>query len=184
MKRAFTILALVASLCTQAMAQSEFRERNMAYKGFANIGLGSSFYDGSKSTSFSFTTSHGVQINPLFFAGAGIGVDLASSSETSGATVVAPIFGQLRVNLLNRQISPFIDFKGGGTVGDSKGGYVEPSIGVSMPVANRFAIDFSFAYILYTHKEKYTGWAGGYNFTEYSDTECLHNIGFKFGFEF
>lgn len=183
MKKVFIVLALMASLCTQAFAQSEFRERHMAYKGFANFGLGSSFYDGSNSTSFVLTTSHGVQVNPYIFAGAGIGVNLSSSSETSGATVVAPIFGQVRLNFLNRQISPFFDLKGGGTVGDLKGGYLEPSIGVSMPVANKFAIDFSFAYTMYTHKEKYTEWYG-YYFANYSNTEILHNIGFKFGFEF
>ena len=48
-----------------------------------------------------------------------------------------------------------------------------------MPVANRFAIDFSFAYTLYTHREKHEYWS--YSYTEH---ESIHNIGFKFGFEF
>ncbi len=179
MKKLLT-LALTACLCTSAMAQSEFRDRHMAYKGFANIGLGSSFYDGESSVSFAFSTSHGLQLNPTFFVGAGIGVDLASTSDSDGATVVAPIFGQARINILNKAISPYIDFKGGGSVGDFKGGYIEPSIGISMPVTNRFAIDFSFVYILYTHRETY--WYS--NFIKYKDRESLHNIGFKFGFEF
>lgn len=179
MKKLFT-LAFMALLCASAMAQSEFRDRHMAYKGFGNIGLGSAFYDGESSTSFSFTTSHGVQINPTFFVSAGIGVDLSSSSNSDGATVIAPIFGQARINFLNKPISPYLDFKGGGSVGDFKGGYVEPSIGVSMPITNKFAIDFSFVYILYTHKESY--WINSY--MELHDRESLHNIGFKFGFEF
>ena len=179
MKKLIT-LAIAACLGISSMAQSEFRDRHMAYKGFANIGLGSAFYDDESSTSFSFTTSHGVQINPTFFVGAGIGVELSSNSYSGGATAIAPIFGQARINFLNKPISPYLDFKGGGSVGDFKGGYVEPSIGVSMPVANRFAINFSFVYILYTHKESY--WIHSY--LELHKRESLHNIGFKFGFEF
>lgn len=178
MKKILT-LAITACLCAPAMAQSEFRDRHMAYKGFADIGLGSTFNDGESATTFTLTTSHGVQLNPYAFIGAGIGVNLATSSITDGSTVFCPIFAQARYNILNTRISPYIDFKGGGSVGDFKGGYLEPSIGVSMPVANRFAIDFSFAYTLYTHREKHEYWS-------YSYTECesIHNIGFKFGFEF
>ena len=176
-------LAFMACICTSAFAQSEFRDRHMAYKGFADVGLGSSFIEGESSTSFNLTTSHGIQINPQTFMGAGIGVNLSSSSAYDEATVIAPIFGQARFNFLNKQISPYLDFKGGGTVGDFKGGYVEPSIGVSMPVARRFAIDFAFAYTLYTHKEKYGDvFDSQYFMFKYRTT--LHNIGFKFGFEF
>ena len=71
---------------------------------------------------------------------------LVKCAITDGSTVICPIFAQARYNILNTRISPYIDFKGGGIVGDFKGGYLEPSVGVSMPVANRFAIDFSFAY--------------------------------------
>ena len=46
------------------MAQSEFRDRHMAYKGFADIGLGSTFTNGESATTFTLTTSHGVQLNP------------------------------------------------------------------------------------------------------------------------
>ena len=179
MRRLFT-LALAACFCASVFAQSEFRDRHMAYKGFANVGLGSAFYDGESSTTFAFTTSHGVQANPYLFVGAGIGVEVAKASGTDGATVIAPIFAQTRFNFLNKPISPYLDFKGGGSVGDFKGGYVEPSIGVSMPVTDKFAIDFSFVYILYTHREAY--WINSY--TKLHERESLHNIGFKFGFEF
>ena len=138
MKRILT-LAITACLCASAMAQSEFRDRHMAYKGFADIGLGSTFTNGESATTFTLTTSHGVQLNPNAFIGAGIGVNLATTSITDGSTVICPIFAQARYNILNTRISPYIDFKGGGSVGDFKGGYVEPSFGVSMPVANRFA---------------------------------------------
>ena len=177
------ILTFMACICASTFAQSEFRDRHMAYKGFADIGLGSAFIDEESSVSFKLTTSHGIQINPYLFAGAGVGVDLSSSSGSDGATVIAPIFGHVRANFLNRSISPYFDFKGGGTVGDFKGGYVEPSIGVSMPVTNKFAIDFAFAYTLYTHKEEYEdGFGSQYFMFKYRTT--LHNIGFKFGFEF
>lgn len=75
MKKILT-LAITACLCASAMAQSEFRDRHMAYKGFADIGLGSTFNDGESATTFTLTTSHGVQLNPYAFIGAGIGVNL------------------------------------------------------------------------------------------------------------
>lgn len=178
MKKILT-LAITACLCASAMAQNEFRDRHMAYKGFADIGLGSTFTNGESATTFTLTTSHGVQLTPKAFIGAGIGVNLATTSITDGSTVFCPIFAQARCNLLETHISPYLDFKGGGSVGDFKGGYLEPSFGVSMPVANRFAIDFSFAYTLYTHREKYEDW--GFSSSE---RESMHNIGFKFGFEF
>ena len=39
----------------------------MAYKGFADIGLGSTFTNGESATTFTLTTSHGVQLNPKAF---------------------------------------------------------------------------------------------------------------------
>lgn len=108
MKKILT-LAITACLCASAMAQSEFRDRHMAYKGFADIGLGSTFTDGESATTFTLTTSHGVQLNPNAFIGAGIGVNLATSSITDGSTVICPIFAQARYNLLNTRISPYLD---------------------------------------------------------------------------
>lgn len=175
MKKLITLL-ITACLGLSAMAQSEFRDRHMAYKGFANIGLSSTFYDGDNSTAFSFTTSHGLQVNPYIFVGAGLGLNL---SNPDGAAAYAPLFGQARINFINRPISPYFDFKGGGCVGDFTGGYIEPSIGVSMPVANRFAINFEFTYTLLTQKDTEDWWG-----VSYSHRDCYHNIGFQFGFEF
>ena len=98
-----TILSLV---CVSTFAQSEFRERHGAYKGFLDVGLAGVFADGEISVSFELRTSHGVQINPFVFAGVGVGVGVNAGSVGSVgyATIMAPIFAQTRFNFTNSTI--------------------------------------------------------------------------------
>ncbi len=170
-----TILSLV---CVSTFAQSEFRERHGAYKGFLDVGLAGVFADGESSVSFELRTSHGVQINPFVFAGVGVGVGVNAGS-VGDATVMAPIFAQTRFNFTRTTISPYLDIKGGYSVGDFKGGYLQPSFGVSLPITSKFAVDFGLAYTLNTHKDSYSGW-----YYSYEQRESIHTISLNFGFEF
>ena len=108
-----TILSLV---CVSTFAQSEFRERHGAYKGFLDVGLAGVFADRESSVSFELRTSHGVQINPFVFAGVGVGVGVNAGS-VGYATIMAPIFAQTRFNFTRTTISPYLDIKGGYSVG-------------------------------------------------------------------
>ena len=169
--------AILTLLCLSASAQSEFRERYGTYKGFLDVGLASAFADGESSVSFELRTSHGVQINPFIFAGAGIGVGVTGGSAYD-TTVMAPIFAQARFNFTRTTISPYIDLKGGYSVGDFNGGYLQPSLGVSLPFTSKFAIDFALAYTLNTHKDSYSDM-----YYAYVERMYLHTISLNFGFE-
>lgn len=175
----FIISAILLLVCLSSSAQSAFRERHGAYKGFLDVGLASSFADGENSVTFSLRTSHGIQINPFIFAGAGVGVGVATGSQYDEATVMAPIFAHTRYNFSRSTISPYLDVKGGYSVGDFNGGYFQPSLGVSLPVTSRFAIDFGLSYTLNTHKESYLNW-----YYEYKERMCMHTLSLNFGFEF
>ena len=170
-----TILSLV---CIPSFAQSEFRERHGGYKGFLDVDLAGVFADGESSVSFELSTSHGVQINPFVFAGVGIGIGVSGGS-VDYATIMAPIFAQTRFNFTRTTISPYLDIKGGYCVGDIKGGYFQPSLGVSLPITNKFAVDFGLAYTLITQKDSYT-----YRYYSYEQREPIHSLSLNFGFEF
>lgn len=170
-----TVLSLVG---LSSFAQSGFRERHGAYKGFLDVGLAGAFAYGESSVSFELRTSHGVQITPFVFVGGGIGVGVNGGSAEY-ATVMAPIFAQTRFNFTRTTISPYLDIKGGYSVGDFKGGYLQPSLGVSFPITNKFAIDFGLAYTLNTQKDSYNDW-----FYSYVQRESIHTISLNFGFEF
>lgn len=134
--------------------------------------------EGESSVSFALSTSHGYQFSPYFFLRAGIGVGVTGGSA-SDTEVSAPIFGQTRLNLSSGRISPFLDFKGGYDVGDIKGGIFSPTLGVSMPVSYRCAIDFGISYTCKLCKFEYDSW-----YYNYSETSALHTISLDFGFEF
>ena len=50
---------------------------------------------------------------------------------------MVPIFANMRINILNRRISPVIDIKGGYAVGDHDGAYISANIGVRIGLKKR-----------------------------------------------
>lgn len=94
------------------------------YRGFVDIGY--TFATGDYGANrVDFSTSHGYQFNPYFFAGLGIGISYFHEDELTEI----PIFVDLRSDILNNWISPYVDFKIGYTVYDNKGFYMFPSVG-------------------------------------------------------
>ncbi len=156
--------------------------RTKGYRGWIEtggaVGLGD-YGDGV----FAFSTSHGYQFNPYFFLGAGIGVDYHFDWET----VFMPIYANARCYFLNNKISPFFDAKIGYSPIDGSGLYFSPSLGVSVGVSKKCALNLLIGYNLQqTKMESYYGYYyGGYYFSSSSESkELLHGISFKLGFEF
>ncbi len=71
------------------------------------------------------TTSHGYQINPTFFVGAGIGMERCTKLDDW----VAPVFVQGRADLLFGKFTPFADMRLGYHLGQGGGVYFSPSVG-------------------------------------------------------
>ncbi len=89
-----------------------------------------------------FTTSHGYQICPYFFAGAGIGLHIYDRYNPNnqwknhihtmgqGDPLSLPIFAHLRSEFVKSWISPYVDAKIGYSVADKSGLYFVSTIGV------------------------------------------------------
>ena len=121
---------------------------------------------------FSVTTSQGFQLNNFVFVGLGAAANVYSSRGTTYLTV--PIFGELRINLLNaKRFTPFADGKLGYGIGDMHGVYCACQLGL------RYALP----------KKRAVYLAGEWNFQINQDLKVLKaddincNLGFKFGFE-
>ena len=116
------------------------RNTMRGYHGFVELGMGVTMhnFDGfasdSKSQGFGIDilTSHGFQFNNFFFLGGGAGI-----TECTETNIMVPIFANMRINILNRRISPVIDIKGGYAVGDHDGAYISANIGVRIGLKKR-----------------------------------------------
>ncbi|MDE6395892.1 MAG: hypothetical protein K2K84_01315, partial [Muribaculaceae bacterium] len=71
------------------------------------------------------TTSHGYQINPTFFVGAGIGMERCTKFDDW----VAPVFAQGRADFLFGKFTPFADLRLGYQFGQGGGVYFSPTVG-------------------------------------------------------
>ena len=121
---------------------------------------------------FSASASVGCQFNNFVFVGLGVAANVYSSRGTTYLTV--PIFGELRINLLNaKRFTPFADGKLGYGIGDMHGVYCACQLGL------RYALP----------KKRAVYLAGEWNFQINQDLKVLKaddincNLGFKFGFE-
>ena len=116
------------------------RNTMRGYHGFVDLGMGVTLHDfdgfagDSKSQGFGIDilTSHGFQFNNFFFLGGGAGI-----TECTETNIMVPIFANMRINILNRRISPVIDIKGGYAVGDHDGAYISANIGVRIGLKKR-----------------------------------------------
>ena len=127
---------------------------NKCYRGFIDAGysVGVGDYEFGR---VEVNTSHGYQFNPYLFLGAGIGLHLMSSYETSGMDIPldvrdektdVPIFANIRCNFIKKNISPFIDVKGGTFVTNNGGMYINVSAGCRFSINEKQAVNMSIGY--------------------------------------
>ena len=73
-------------------------------------------------------TSHGVQINPFLYVGAGVGLNYWVDSDVWSAPIFAHLRGEFHRSM-KKNASPYIDAKIGYSVADVEGFYFSPSVG-------------------------------------------------------
>lgn len=133
MKKVVSILTIIL-----ATASAEARQPNKGYRGFLDWsssirseqfgyitleGALTTYRDNTFYTGFS--TSHGYQINPMLFVGAGIGMERCGKWDSW----IAPVFLQGRADLLFGKFTPFGDLRIGYNVANGGGIYVSPTVG-------------------------------------------------------
>ena len=161
------------------------------YRGFIDFGytIGTGDYNVGR---IELTTSHGYQINPYFFVGAGTGVNYYC---TRGADdFIIPVFADIRANFIEGPVVPFATLKLGysfSTRESYDGGlYLAPAVGVKFMLNSRQALSLSLGYTCQwlSSDEYYYGYGyGDYNdYYDYysSTTENFSGVTLKLGFEF
>ncbi len=147
-KKVLTALVLLFMLCSSVFAASgEESGRLGTPKGIRF------FVDAGYTTTWTYIKSHaytigdypnfgfaaGYQVCPYFFAGAGIGVSLYEVNMSM------PVFADVRYDVLNRRVSPFIEMRGGYSWGE-EGLYMAPSIGCHVGLGRILGVGASVGY--------------------------------------
>lgn len=184
------MVALCASFAIQAQNIS-----GSCYRGFFDAGytVGMDDYDFNR---FEINTSHGYQINPYFFIGAGTGLHFMPSYETPNmdipldireSQVEIPVFANVRCNFTKGKIAPFADIKAGTYVTNSNGLYTNLSVGCRIATNSKQAINISVGYT--TEKLEFQTFERFNNFTSMAYSRSgrkyeANGISIKVGYEF
>ena len=168
MKKTFLTIVFIICFFTQANAiyfddESAIEE---GYRGFIewDYTLGVGEYPNNLER-INFYTSHGCQIAPQFFIGAGASFSYYYDIDKFGI----PLYVHMRRDLLNSDITPFIDMKVGYSVCDINGVYLNPSIGCRFALNESLGLNVGIGYTFnkcrfeYYYGEKKVN-IGGINF--------------------
>lgn len=194
MKRLFLFLALMSIFTLTMNAQSKTTFTN-GYRGFADLGytIGINVY---KFGRVEVNTTHGYQINPYFFVGAGTGLHFMSSYKTPNmqialdtrdSKVCIPVFAAARVNFTKTKVSPFVDVKGGTFLSSGDGMYFAMSAGCRIATTGKQALDISLGCTYEKLEfETFSGFSSIYNmrYTRKPSKYDTHGISIKIGYEF
>ena len=130
----------VERITKEAPVKKNLKEEvKVSYRGFVDLGYTIGVGAVSNSDRVELTTTHGVQIFPELFVGAGAGINFYHSSD---GAIALPFFVDVRTDILRSNISPFVDLKVGYSFGEVSGLYVTPSVGCKVN-----HLDFSLGYV-------------------------------------
>ena len=160
MKRTIILILATITLCQVAEARqpgrgyrgflewsSSLRSENFGYldmNGNLMINRENTFYTG-------FSTSHGYQINPLFFIGAGLGMERCGSLDNW----VAPIFIEGRIDLKFGKFTPYGDLRLGANVAEGAGVYFSPTIGYRFNWGRKMGVNLGAGLTLAGYRVEY-----------------------------
>lgn len=116
---------------------------NSGYKGFVDLGYGIGVGDYGVDR-IEFTTVHGYQFIPYFYAGVGVGYSYYHEDEAHSIPIFADFRGSFPIS--NTKVAPFVDFKIGYSVCDVEGFYIAPSIGLRYALSEHAGLNFAIGY--------------------------------------
>lgn len=188
MKKILLILTVIMATFSSS-AQS-------GYRGFADLGytFGVGDYPFGR---FEVSTTHGYQVVPYFYVGAGVGFHFMQKYETKGmgdyaldirdAKVSIPFFIDLHSTFMKTKFSPFVDVKLGYFVTNHDGFYANASAGVRMKTighqAITLAIGYSFEELEFQTFGHFTS-SSSMNYTRDPRKLGTEGISLKLGYEF
>lgn len=191
MRKVFLLFALLLAVIS-SNAQNTAKN---CYRGFVDAGYSAGIGDYNFGR-FEVNTSHGYQINPYLFIGAGTGLHFMASYKTKDmdipldirdSKVDIPVFANIRCNFLKKKVSPFVDVKGGTYVTNSGGLYVNASAGCRFSINEKQVINLSVGYatekLQFETFDRFTNHTS-MDYTRYTTLYDTEAITVKLGFEF
>lgn len=194
MKKVF--LPLIAAVLFSPAAEG--RQPQRGYRGFIewSNSMRSDKYgywnpdfsiSGRHETSFytGVATSHGYQINQLFYVGAGLGLERCGKCDNW----IAPLFIDGRVDLKFGRFTPFGDIRLGFNAAEGGGVYFSPTIGYRFNWGRKAGVNIGAGLTLAGYKSEIYSFSyegpGSYE-THYIETKNLNRLYFSFrlGFDF
>lgn len=191
MKKILLMIA-VAIISLTASAQNT---ASSCYRGFADAGytFGIGDYDMGR---FEINTSHGYQINPFIYLGAGLGLHFMPEYETPDMDIALdsreskvdiPIFANAKFNMSKGKYTPFIDGKVGTYVTNNGGLYMNVSAGLRIATNEKQAVNVSIGYTREELEfETFDSFFGTSSMKYYTSSRKLttEGIAIKVGYEF
>lgn len=188
------LLTLVMALITLGLSAQDFSQ---GYRGYADLGytIGVGDYDFGR---FEISTTHGYQVCPYFFVGAGVGFHFMQKYETKGmgdyaldtrdSNVGIPLYADFRGMLSKHKFGPFLDLKLGHFLTNGDGFYASLSAGVRMKTVGKQAVNLSVGYtfekLKYATFDKFTHPGMNMDYTRSSRNLDSEGISIKIGYEF
>lgn len=134
MKKLFLIILALAAI----FQYSDARQPRRGYRGFVEWSSSvrsdayakittPTFTETYRETTFytGMTTSHGYQLNSMYFIGAGLGMERCGKVKGW----IIPVFLQGRIDLKLGKFTPFGDLRLGANLADGAGVYFSPTVG-------------------------------------------------------
>lgn len=162
MKRIIIILHILLLALTLNARQPQrgyrgFLEWNNSVRSEELATWNGSGISGSYRESFFFTgasTSHGYQINRMFFVGAGIGMEYNQKWDMW----LAPLFAQGRLDLQLEKFTPYVDVRLGYNLSQGGGVYFSPTVGYRFNWGRKMGVNIGIGLSLVDFKiDKYEG---------------------------
>lgn len=163
-------MLFLSAFCASSFA-IDFDEDGLeqGYRGFVDFSYTLGVGDfGKNHDRVNLMTSHGYQIVPQLFAGVGVGANYYYDDDSWNL----PIFAHFRSDILNNDITPFVDLRVGYSLIDVKGFYLNPSIGCRFAVSDNIALNVGVGYTLQKAE-----------FYKYGQKNC-GGVDFRFGIDF
>ena len=148
MKKVMLLCALVVLSCLSASA-IYFDDDGIpeGYRGFADFSYTLGVGDWGKSHDrIGIMTSHGYQIAPQFFAGLGVGFNYYFDGNDELCSL--PLFAHFRSDLINNEITPYVDLRVGYSLIDVKGVYINPSVGCRFELSDNIGLNVGIGYTM------------------------------------
>lgn len=144
-KSLFLILMFLLSSSTASAIYFEDEGMPEGYRGFVDLSYTLSVGDGSANHDrVGLMTSHGYQIAPQFFAGLGVGFNYFYEGEAFNL----PVFAHFRSDILENEITPYVDLRVGYSFLDIKGFYLNPGLGCRFELNDNLGLSVGVGYTM------------------------------------